>query len=112
MCHNDNVNSVDLNPINNNLILTGSSDKTIGLWDIRCLSQKYYSFEHHKDEVLTVKWNRKIETIFATGSADHRLNIWDISKIGNEPQSSEDGPSELLVRIIMYNLVYAWRSCF
>ena len=32
------INSVDFNPFNEYLFLTGSSDKNIGLWDLRNIS--------------------------------------------------------------------------
>ncbi len=96
--HEENVNTVDLNQINKYLLLTGSSDNTVGLWDIRKLSDKYYTFISHKEDVMSVRWNHKYENIFASGSLDRRINIWDISKIGmtQTPADMEDGPSELL----------------
>lgn len=96
--HGNNVNSLDINPINKFLLLTGSSDCTIGLWDIRNLSEKIYFFDFHEKDVLTVKWNPKYETVFASCSLDRKINLWDISKIATIQSVSdcEDGPPELI----------------
>lgn len=52
--HDDEINSIDFNPFNEYLFLTGSSDSTVGLWDLRNVSKKLHTFNHHKGEVLKV----------------------------------------------------------
>ena len=41
--HDEEINSINFNPFNEYLFLTGSSDSTIGLWDMRNLSKKLKS---------------------------------------------------------------------
>lgn len=88
--------------MNGFLLLSASSDKTIGLWDIRNLKTKNYFFDFHQEDVMTVRWNSKVENVFASSSLDRRIMIWDILKIGNplSQADSEDGPPELLVSYI------------
>jgi len=100
--HTKEINSIDFNYFNKNLIITGSNDKTISLWDSRNLNIKLHSFEHHRHEVNNARWNPKHEIIFASSGNDRRVNVWDISKIGNDigPVEAEDGPIELIVNLI------------
>lgn len=96
--HSGEVNSVAFSKASPNLILTGSSDHTLALWDIRKIDLKLHSFESHTDEVLQLAWSPHDPTVFASSSADRRVHIWDVSRIGEEqtPDDAEDGPPELV----------------
>ncbi len=100
--HTQEVNSIDFNYFNQNLIITGSNDKSISLWDTRNLNLKLHTFEHHRNEVNCARWNPKQEILFASSGSDRRVNVWDMSKIGKDigPVDAEDGPIELLVFIV------------
>lgn len=95
--HKREVNCLSFNPFSEYLLLTGSADRTVGLWDIRNLKLKLHSFETHLDQVYGVSWAPFSETIMASCGADRRVNVWDLSKIGEEqdPEDAEDGPPEL-----------------
>jgi len=92
------VNCLAFNPYSEYIVATGSSDKTVALWDLRNLKSKCHTFEKHGDEVFQVQWSPFNETILGSCSLDRRLNIWDLSKIGEEQtaEDSADGPPELL----------------
>mmetsp|Transcript_16441 Transcript_16441/g.35544 ORF Transcript_16441/g.35544 Transcript_16441/m.35544 type:complete len:418 (+) Transcript_16441:210-1463(+) len=92
------VNCIAFNPLNPNILATGSADKTVALHDWRNLSQRLHVFESHADEVFQIGWNPKNETILASCGADRRVMVWDLSRIGDEqsPEDGEDGPPELL----------------
>ncbi|SCZ98844.1 BZ3500_MvSof-1268-A1-R1_Chr3-1g05658 [Microbotryum saponariae] len=96
--HEAEINAVAFAPHNENILITGSADKTIALWDLRNLKLKLHTFESHTDEVLQLAWSPTNETIFASASGDRRVNVWDVSNIGVEqtPEDQEDGPPELL----------------
>mmetsp|Transcript_29966 Transcript_29966/g.41828 ORF Transcript_29966/g.41828 Transcript_29966/m.41828 type:complete len:439 (-) Transcript_29966:88-1404(-) len=96
--HTREVNCVAFNPFSEYLLLTGSADNTVGLWDLRNLKTKLHSFESHVDQVFTVDWSPFSETVMASCGADCRVNVWDLSKIGEEQdmEDAEDGPPELL----------------
>ena len=98
--HSQEINSIDFNYFNKNLILSGSNVNTIALWDMRNLSHKLLTFNHHRNEVISARWNPRIETLFASSSADRRINVWDLGQISAKQSAvdAEDGPSELLVR--------------
>lgn len=51
IAHSNEIFSLDFSPFNEYLFLTGSADNTIGLWDLRNLENKLYSFENHKEAV-------------------------------------------------------------
>lgn len=96
--HNEGVNSLSFNQFCEYVILTGSDDHTVGLFDIRNLKHRLHSFDAHRDEVLDVNWSPYGETVFASSSRDKRLIIWDMTKI-NAPQSiqaAQEGPPEMI----------------
>lgn len=79
-------------------MITGSSDTTVAVWDIRNAKSKLFSLNHHKDEVNCVKFSKMQSNLLASSSADRRVNIWDLSRV-NKPQTEDeekDGPPELL----------------
>ena len=96
--HNAEINCLAHSPNNEHLLVTGSADATVALWDLRNLKTKCHSLDVHKDQVLQVCWSPHHETIVASGGADRRINIWDLSRIGMEQdaEDAEDGPPELL----------------
>lgn len=116
VAHDAEVNSVAFSPWDENILLTGSSDKvrldellrgprleffgvqSINLWDLRKTSQKLHSFIHHEDEVLQLAFSPHSATVFASGSSDRRINLWNMASIGLEqtPDDAEDGPPELM----------------
>ncbi|KAG9088364.1 Histone acetyltransferase type B subunit 2 [Ceratobasidium sp. 370] len=96
--HDREILAVSFCPSNDNLLVTGSSDKTIGLWDMRQLNDRLHSLEGHADEVLQLSWSPHAATILASASSDRRVHIWDLSRIGEEqsPDDAEDGAPELM----------------
>jgi len=96
--HEAEINCLSFNQHTEFLLLTGSADKSVALWDMRKMKENLHKFDQHRDEVLQVAWAPFGDTIFGSCSADRRLNVWDMSKIGQEqsPEDAEDGPPELL----------------
>jgi len=96
--HKSDVNCLSFNPYAEFILATGSSDNTVGLWDLRNLNMKLHSFENHTNPVYTLQWAPFNETILASSGSDRRVMVWDLSKIGDQqtPQEAEDGPPEVL----------------
>ncbi|KAK6148719.1 hypothetical protein DH2020_016244 [Rehmannia glutinosa] len=94
--HKADVHCVDWNSSDVNLILTGSADNTVRMFDRRRLtSQKVGSpvhiFEGHTAAVLCVQWSPDEASVFGSGAEDGSLNIWDHKKIGKAEGSSGNG---------------------
>lgn len=81
-----------------NIFVTGSSDKTLKLWDLRNINQPLHTLKGHNDEIYTANWANGSLNILASSGADRRVIIWDLSRIGIEQtiEDAEDGPPELL----------------
>ena len=58
-------------------ILTGSSDKTSGLWDVES-STLIRDFKGHSADVTSLDFQKSSGHCFATGSADHQVGLWDM----------------------------------
>ena len=50
--HRDDVMTLSWNPFQEFLLLSGSSDKTVRLWDTRNLKAALHKFDAHTDQVL------------------------------------------------------------
>ena len=96
--HEAEINSIDFNPENEFLYITGSNDKTAALWDLRKPELKLHSFIHHKGGILNVKWNNKRPNIFASSGEDNKILVWDLTQIGANiaRDDNEVAPSEMI----------------
>uniref|UniRef100_A0A0D3FLM7 Histone-binding protein RBBP4-like N-terminal domain-containing protein n=1 Tax=Oryza barthii TaxID=65489 RepID=A0A0D3FLM7_9ORYZ len=96
--HQGEVNCLAFNPFNEWVVATGSTDKTVKLFDLRKIDTSLHTFDCHKEEVFQVGWSPKNETILASCCLGRRLMVWDLSRIDQEqtPEDAEDGPPELL----------------
>ncbi|KAL0074929.1 WD40-repeat-containing domain protein [Phycomyces blakesleeanus] len=94
--HEAEINSVRFHPTRETMLATGSADKTIGLFDIRKLSDKLHSIEH-SSAVGQVEWSPLDDPIIGS-AAGRQINIWDLRRIGEEQtaEDAEDGPAELM----------------
>jgi histone-binding protein RBBP4 len=97
--HKGDINCVNFNPHDENLFITGGSDKVVNLWDIRKFSTPVHGLEQgHNDSIVGVQWSPHEENIVASSGRDRRLILWDLARIGEEQtdEEAEDGPPELL----------------
>ncbi|KAK4771978.1 hypothetical protein SAY86_013753 [Trapa natans] len=97
--HNADLHCVDWNPHEVNLILTGSADNTIRMFDRRNLTSggvgsPVHTFEAHSAAVLCVQWSPDKASVFGSSAEDGILNIWDYEKIGKKQEAvGSKGPS-------------------
>jgi histone-binding protein RBBP4 len=73
---------VDYSPFEENLMITGSVDKSIAVWDTRNTKTKLFSLRSHTDDVNQVKFSSKSSNILASSSSDRRILMWDLSRCG------------------------------
>ncbi|PIA64329.1 hypothetical protein AQUCO_00100066v1 [Aquilegia coerulea] len=89
--HNADLHCVDWNPHDENLILTGSADNSVRMYDRRNLvsngvGSPIYKFEGHKAAVLCVQWSPDKASVFGSAAEDGLLNVWDHEKIGKKKE--------------------------
>ena len=98
MIHSEEAMSIDFSPVNQNLAITWSNDKTIKLWDLRKLCQNLHTFMYHRDAVTVAKFSPHDDELIASGSKDWRVFIWKLpdgeTKIS--PSGDQEGPPELV----------------
>ncbi|ESR39783.1 WD-40 repeat-containing protein MSI4 [Citrus sinensis] len=92
--HNADIHCVDWNPHDVNLILTGSADNSIHMFDRRKLTSDgvgspIHKFEGHSAAVLCVQWSPDKSSVFGSSAEDGILNIWDHEKIGEKQDYGE-----------------------
>ncbi|PIN04788.1 hypothetical protein CDL12_22670 [Handroanthus impetiginosus] len=87
--HEADIHCVDWNPNDLNLILTGSADNTVRLYDRRNLTSgaggsPIHKFERgHNAPVQCVQWSPSKASVFGSAAEDGILNIWDLRKIAD-----------------------------
>ncbi|KAK9274931.1 hypothetical protein L1049_022186 [Liquidambar formosana] len=89
--HNADLHCVDWNPHDENLIITGSADNSVRMFDRRNLTSggvgsPVYKFEGHKAAVLCAQWSPDKSSVFGSAAEDGLLNIWDYEKVGKKKE--------------------------
>ncbi|XP_057506328.1 WD-40 repeat-containing protein MSI4-like [Actinidia eriantha] len=96
--HNGDLHCVDWNPHDQNLILTGSADHSVCMFDRRNLTSDgvgspIHKFEGHKAAVLCVQWSPDRSSVFGSSAEDGLLNIWDYDKVGKKKEHAARTPN-------------------
>ncbi|KAL2899538.1 WD-40 repeat-containing protein MSI4 [Bienertia sinuspersici] len=97
--HDADLHCVDWNPHDENLILTGSADNSIHMFDRRNLTTSgvgspVHKFQGHSDPVLCVQWSPHNRSVFGSAAEDGLLNIWDYERVGKMQAESGTKLSE------------------
>lgn len=86
--HNRQVHKVAFNPHEGALLLSGSQDASVKLWDLRALSgdrsvmtcRSIHRYTGNNNGVRDVKWSPTDGVEFATGTDDGVVQRWDLRK--------------------------------
>jgi WD40 repeat protein len=76
--HHDRVNCIAYQPMSSYLVASGSTDKTILLWNFS-KKQKRYQLTGHDGSVEALAFSPD-GTILASGSVDQTIRLWDLSQ--------------------------------
>ncbi|KAK1360270.1 WD-40 repeat-containing protein MSI4 [Heracleum sosnowskyi] len=87
--HNADLHCVDWNPLDVNLILTGSADNTVRMFDRRNLTSGPINiFQGHSEVVNCVQWSPDRASVFGSAAEDGVLNIWDHKLVDQQNKST------------------------
>lgn len=65
-------------------MVTGSSDSTVAVWDLRNTKSKLFSLKGHTKDVNNVKFSRMQSNLLASSGYDRRIMVWDLSRFDKE----------------------------
>ncbi|KAL1246309.1 Histone-binding protein [Trichinella spiralis] len=85
--HDATATCIAFNRFNEVLINTASEDKTIKVWDLRCMKKPFYAIRTLTGEINKMKYSNYMESVFAT-SSNESVFIWDLSQIKLTDDSS------------------------
>lgn len=74
--HTDAVMSLAWNRLHSTMLLSGSADSTIKLWDMS-QARALRSFDHHQDKVQTLQWNPSESSVLASAAYDKSVKSFD-----------------------------------
>ena len=81
--HKADVNVCDWNKVAAHLIVTGSDDCKVKVWDLRMASEgsqdELLCFNWHTEPITSIRFQPNEESVIAVASEDNRLTIWDMS---------------------------------
>ena len=124
--HADDVHCVAWSAFDEHVVVTGSKDTTVKVWDRRVLTngsnEAMHTFDTHADSVLCVDMNPHAKGVFMTSDEVGRINIFDYTKVGaaQSPELAKAGPPHLVLQHsghrgtvwdIHWNPYDAWTVC-
>jgi len=88
-CHDSDVNVISWNPIQGDLLLSGSDCGAVKVWDFRYIDSltPLAHLKWHKKPITSIAWHPSDEATFAVSSADDSISVWDLSV---EPDPDEE----------------------
>jgi len=100
--HRDDVHAVGWSVHDEHVVVTGSKDTTVKVWDRRTLSddctRAMYEFDSHIDSVLCVDMNPAARGVFMTSDEVGRINVFDYTRAGAKQtvEQANAGPAHLI----------------
>jgi WD40 repeat protein len=77
-CLSSNINFVRPNCSTNGLMLSGSFDWGIKMWNAKACQENLFDFEYHKDYVTDVQWNPVHPGCFISTDVDGTTAVWNM----------------------------------
>lgn len=74
--HTEAVMSLSWNKLHSSLLLSGSADTTVKLWDLH-QAKALRSYNHHSDKVQTLQWNTAEASVLASAGYDRKCLSFD-----------------------------------
>ncbi len=90
--HGDSVNDLKCSPTNESLLLSGSKDHSIRLWNLQhgTLIAIFAGHDGHRGQVLSLSWHCS-GTKFASSAFDNTIKLWNVSDRLIAGQAEKEG---------------------
>ena len=75
--HNGSITSLSLHQTRNNILISGSADKLVKVWDL-CSLKEVDSIADLNKEIQNLKWSLNNESVFACHSGENDLRLYDL----------------------------------
>ena len=96
--HKRDVNACDWNKVASHLLVTGSDDASVKVWDLRLagegVEEELLNFNWHTEPITSIRFQPSEESVIAVASEDNRVSIWDMSMENEEGDPTV--PNELM----------------
>jgi WD40 repeat protein len=70
------LSGIGSNKSSTTLVGTGSTDRTVRIWDARSKKAQVFLFKGHSDTILSLRWGEGGRSVFTAGK-DKTIRIWD-----------------------------------
>lgn len=78
--HTESVTSLQLNHTRQNILASGSADKTLKIWDLQT-QQAMFTYTKYKDDVQGLLWHPSHESVVVSYSGDNFITMFDARDI-------------------------------
>lgn len=80
--HRNSIEDIAWSPSEATVFCTGSSDKSLRIWDIRGRNGSQITVpDAHFEDVNVISWNPKVSYLLASGADDGSFKVWDLRNI-------------------------------
>lgn len=103
--HKDAVTSLSVHPVRHNILLSGSADQTVKIWDVE-KAKNVFTFKDNSDKVSSVIWDETNESCLISVTMDGVVQHMDARDNKSIRKCSSKGEGEIESAVIFGNNLF------